>query len=344
MGPIDLRARSHKILEAIILSYAESASPIGSEFLLERYPFGVSSATIRNVMAELEQQGLVTHPHTSAGRVPTDRGYRYYVDLLMPNSRVRPDEEEAIGSLRSVRWDEPEQILEEAARTLAALTHEAGVVLVPQVGHGSFRHLELISMEPGELIGVLISSEGMVRHARVLLRQPLSSQDLLQLEELLNGELAGLSLWEAYSQLQAEAAEWFHGAAEALQAGDLEPLFQEESDVILEGARWILEAPEFRDIERTRRLLKGLEDQRELAEILRKDLSAEGVKVHIGSENRGTSLTDCAIVAAPYRLGAGVTGTIGVVGPTRLNYPRVTSLVNQAARTVTRLFQERLSG
>ena len=199
-------------------------------------------------------------------------------------------------------------------------------------------------MEPSELIGVLISSEGIVRHARVVLRQPLERQELRQLEELLNGELAGLSLWEAYSQLRAEAAAWFCGAAEALQAGDLESLFQEEANVILEGASWILEAPEFQDIERTRRLLKGLEDQRELAEILRRDLSAEEVKVHIGSENRGTSLTDCTIVAAPYRLGAGVTGTIGVVGPTRLNYPRVTSLVNQTARTVTRLFQERHSG
>lgn len=338
----DLRDRSHKILEGIILSYAESANPVGSEFLLERYPFGVSSATVRNVMAELEEQGLVTHPHTSAGRVPTDRGYRYYVDLLMQGARVRPDEEEAIESLRSIRWDEPEEILEEAARILADLTREAGAVLVPQVGHGSFQHIELISVEPGELVGVLIGSEGIVRHARVGLRQPLDREALLRLEEMLNGELVGLSLWEAYSQLRSAAEEWMSRAGEALQLDDLEPLFQEEAAVILEGTRWILEAPEFKDIERTRRLLKGLENQRELAEILRKDLSAEGVKAHIGAENRGTSLTDCTIVAAPYRLGAGeVTGTIGVLGPTRLNYPRVTSLVGQTAQTVTRLFQER---
>lgn len=343
MGTIDPRDRCHKILEAIILSYAESANPVGSEFLLGRYPFGVSSATIRNVMAELEGQGLVTHPHTSAGRIPTDRGYRYYVDLLMQGVRVRPDEEETIDTLRSIRWDQPEQILEEAARTLADLTHEAGVVLVPQVGHGSFRRIELIAVRPGELVGVLICSEGIVRHARVALRQPLAQEELLQLEDLLNGELAGLSLGEAYLQLRTAAADWFRGATQALEAVDLEPLFQEEGDVILEGTSWILEAPEFQDMERTRRLLKGLEDQRELAEILRRDLSAEGVKVHIGSENRGTSLTDCAIVAAPYRLGAGVTGTIGVVGPTRLNYPRVASLVGQSAQTVTRLFQQRNS-
>lgn len=337
----DLRARTHRILEAIILSYAESANPIGSEFLLERYPFGVSSATVRNVMAELEEQGLVTHPHTSAGRVPTDRGYRYYVDLLMQGTRLRPDEEEAIDSLRSVRWDEPEEILESAARIIADLTQEAGAVLVPQVGHGSFRHIELIAIEPGELVGVLISSEGIVRHARVGLRHPLSTQDLLHLEETLNEELIGLSLWEAFSQLRESAEEWLGQAGESLEAADLEPLFQEEASVILEGTRWILEAPEFRDLERTRRLLRGLENQQELAEILRRDLSADGVKIHIGAENHGTFLTDCTIVAAPYRLGAGVTGTLGVVGPTRLNYPRVTMLVGQTAQRVTHLFQER---
>lgn len=336
-----LSDRSHKILEGIILSYAESAVPVGSEFLLERYPFGISSATVRNVMAELEEQGLVTHPHTSAGRVPTDRGYRYYVDLLMQGARVRPDEEEELESLASVRWDEPEEILEEAARKLADLTREAGAVLVPQVGHSSFQHLELISLEPGELVGVLISSEGIVRHVRISLRRAIERQQLHRWEELLNGELAGLSLWEAYAQLSSTAEEWLGEASEAFQWTDLEPLFQEEAAVILEGTRWILEAPEFRDMERTRRLLRGLENQGELAEILRRDLSAEGVKVHIGAENRGTSLTDCAIVAAPYRFGAGVTGTIGVVGPTRLNYPRVTSLVRQAAQRVTRLFQGR---
>lgn len=337
----DLRERNHKILEAIILSYAESANPVGSEFLLEKYPFGVSSATIRNVMADLEEQGLVTHPHTSAGRVPTDRGYRYYVDLLMQGARLRPEEEEEIHSLAAVHWDEPEEVLEGAARLLAGLTHEAGVVLVPQVGHGSFRRLELIGMEPSELVGVLISSEGIVRHVRVGLRRPLEKEALHRLEDLLNLQLAGLSLWEAYTHFRHEAVEWLGGMAEALGVDDLEPLFEDEASVILEGTSWILEAPEFKDIRRTQRLLKGLENHGELAEILRRDISAEGVKLHIGSENRGTSLTDCTIVAAPYQLGPGVTGTIGVVGPTRLHYPRVTSLVCQTAQTVTRLFQER---
>ncbi len=337
----DLRERSHKILEAIILSYAESANPIGSEFLLEKYPFGVSSATVRNVMAELEEQGLVTHPHTSAGRVPTDLGYRYYVDLLMEGSKITPEEKEEIEALGAIRWDEPEVILEEAARMLADLTQEAGAALVPQVGHGLFRHLELIAIEPGELLGVLISSEGIVRHARIELQQAVGREELVLLEERLNEELAGLSLWDAYEQLHSQAGEWLSQVRASMRLDDLEPLFQEEPGVILEGTSWILEAPEFRDMDRTRRLLKGLENQGELAEILRRDLSAEDVKLHIGAENRGTSLTDCTIVAAPYRLGPAVTGTIGVVGPTRLHYPRVTALVRQMAQRLSRLFQER---
>ena len=159
MTRADTKNRKHRILEAIITSYAETESPIGSEFLSERYPFGVSSATIRNVMAELEEEGLITHPHTSAGRIPTDHGYRYYVDLLMERGRLEIPEEEAIQSIAGMKGEEPTVVLQEAARVLSTLTQEAGVALVPQIGHGSFRHLELISVDPREVVGVLISSE-----------------------------------------------------------------------------------------------------------------------------------------------------------------------------------------
>ena len=169
----DLRSRKHRILEVIILSYAETGSPVGSEFLLERHPFGVSSATIRNVMAELEEEGLVTHPHTSAGRIPTDRGYRYYVDLLMQRGRPAPQEEEAIRSVAELKGEDPMSILGEAVRVLSDLTQEAGIALVPQISHGSFRHLQLIPLDHREVVGVLISSEGLVRHARLELAEDL---------------------------------------------------------------------------------------------------------------------------------------------------------------------------
>lgn len=331
----DLRSRNFKILEAIILSYAESGSPIGSEFLLGRYPFGVSPATIRNVMADLEEQGLITHPHTSAGRVPTDRGYRYYIDLLMESDRIRPEEEEAIGSLGTEGDKNPEEILIEAARILSDLTQEAGVALVPQFAHGSFRRLELIYVEPMDLFGVLISSEGLVRHTRIGMNQPLPAQHLARLEEILNSALAGLSMPDACSVLESMQG------AEELDLSGLAPLFQDEASVILEGASWILEAPEFQDIERTRRLMRGLEDRHDLVQLLQRDLATHGVKVHIGSENRGTALTDCSVVAASYRLGAGVTGAVGVVGPTRMRYPRMTSLVSRMAQRIGQVFQEK---
>ena len=131
MAGTDLTARKHKVLEAIILSYTHYGNPVGSEFLLERYPFGVSSATVRNVMAELEEEDLITHPHTSAGRIPTDLGYRYYVDLLMERGRLGIPEEEAIQSVAGMRGEDPTAVLQEAARVLSSLTQEAGVALVP---------------------------------------------------------------------------------------------------------------------------------------------------------------------------------------------------------------------
>ena len=335
MSKIDNKNRKHRILEGIILSYAETESPVGSEFLLERYRFGVSSATIRNVMVELEEDGLITHPHTSAGRIPTDHGYRYYVDLLMERGRLEPQEEEAIQRVAGMRGDSPTAVLQEAARILSTLTQEAGVALVPQISQGSFRHLELIPVDPREVVGVLISSEGMVRHARMALEAELEAQELERLATFLNEEMAGLSLFQAQAQLERAAEHW----GRAMDFAALNSLFREEASVILEGTSWILEAPEFQEVERTRRLMRGLEN-RELVEILMRDLAAEEVKLHIGAENRGTSLTDCTIAGAPYRLRGGVMGTIGVLGPTRMDYPRVTTMVGRMAQAVSRAFQE----
>ena len=342
MANSDLRSRKHRILEAIILSYAETESPVGSEFLLARYPLGVSSATVRNVMVELEEEGLITHPHTSAGRLPTDLGYRYYVDLLMQRDRIAVEEEEAIQLVAGMRGEDPMSVLQEAIRILSSLTQEAGVALVPQIGHGSFRHLELIPVEPRVVVGVLISSEGMVRHARLELETELDDRELDRLAAFLNEELSGLSLFQAHAQLmrifESAQRELVEQWRKAMNFSLLESLFQEEGSVILEGTSWILEAPEFQEIERTRRLMKGLEN-RELVQILMRDLAAEEAKLHIGSENRGTSLTDCTIAGAPYRLRGGVMGTIGVLGPTRMNYPRVTAIVGRMAQAVSRAFQ-----
>ncbi len=341
----DLKSRTHRILEAIILAYAESGLPIGSEFLWQNHQFKVSPATIRNDMVALEEQGLITHPHTSAGRVPTDRGYRYYVDLLMEPRRLHPEEETLIDSVCRLECDEPAQFLEESVHVLSGLTREAGVVLVPKLAQGSFRRLELIPMDQREIVGVLIASEGMVKHGLMELEESIDSEELERIERFLNQELAGMPLSQVPPYLERTLLEatsaFFHLYKRAVDLLRLGPFFQEEPSVILEGASWILEAPEFQDMQRTRRLIKALEEKQELEEILRRDLSAEEVKLHIGSENRGTSLTDCTIVAAPYRLRGGVMGAIGVIGPTRMNYPRVTALVRRMSQAVTRTFQGR---
>ena len=341
----DLKTRSHKILEAVILEYAESATPVGSEFLCKRHGFGVKPATVRNVMAELEEQGLITHPHTSAGRIPTDRGYRYYVDLLMQPRRTRPEEELVFENLGRSRADDPLELLEEAARLLSGLTQQAGVVLVPQLAQGSFRHLELIPMDEREVVGVLIATEGLVKHAMLELEGPVDQDELTRLVRFLNQELAGMPLGQVHPYLERCLLEsqnaFFHLYKRAMDLLSLGPFFEEEESVILEGTSWIFEAPEFHDIQRTRRLIKALENQQEIVELLRRDLAADEVKLHIGSENKGTSLTDCTIAAASFRLRGGMMGAIGVIGPTRMNYPRITAAVRRMAQTLDHLLQER---
>ncbi len=344
MAVTDSKTRSYRVLEAIILSYAESATPVGSETIWQNYRLGVSPATIRNVMVELEEQGLISHPHTSAGRVPTDRGYRYYVDLLMRPRCLRPDEERVLESVSRFSQEEPEAILEEAARALSELTREAGVVLVPKMAQGSFRRMELIRVEPTEVVGVLIASEGMIKHGTLELGEPVDSEELDRIERFLNQELAGMPMSDIYAYLERSLLEttsaFFHLYKRAMDLLRLGPFLEHEPSLILEGTSWILEAPEFQEMERALRLIRSLEKKQELEEILRRDLSADGVKVHIGSENRGTALTDCTVVAAPYRMRGGVLGTVGLLGPTRMNYPRVTALVGRMGQALTRIFQD----
>ncbi len=332
-------------MEAIILAYAESGAPVGSEFLWEHYGFGVSPATIRNVMVNLEEQGLITHPHTSAGRVPTDRGYRYYVDLLMKPGRLMPEEETGIDSFRQPsaagypQLEDPFQTLGPAARLLADLTGEVGLVLVPELAHGSFRRLEFISVDRREVVGVLIATEGLVKHAMLVLEEPVDQEELGRIGRFLNQELAGMPLGQIHAYLERclleTSGSFFHLYKRAMDLLSLGPFFEEEASLILEGTHRVLEAPEFRDIGRTRQLLETLERKEELIEILRKDLAADEVKVHIGGENREPALCSCTIVAAPYRLRGGIMGALGVLGPTRINYPKVTTMVGRMAQAVT---------
>ncbi len=345
MSLSDLKSRSQKILEAIILAYADSAVPIGSEFLQTRHDFGVSPATIRNVMAELEIQGLITHPHTSAGRVPTDLGYRYYVDILMEPKRLSVEEEKQLERLAELKIEEPLELLDKAAHLLAEMTQEAGVVLVPQLAQGSFRQFKLIPVGDQELLGVLIASEGMVKHAMLELEETVGEDLLGQVERFLNQELVGMPLDKVSSYLEQilqdahdDVSQFYRQAMQMLQSSSF---FEEDPSVILDGTSRMFEAPEFQDMERTRRLMQGLENKEELVDILRRDVAADEVKLHIGLENRGTHLTDCTIAAASYRLRGGVTGALGVIGPTRMNYPRITTLVKRMAELVSRSYQER---
>ncbi|MCM8811661.1 MAG: heat-inducible transcriptional repressor HrcA [Candidatus Omnitrophica bacterium] len=342
-----LKSRSHKILEAIILTYAESATPVGSELLWERYDFQVSPATIRNAMAELESLGLITHPHTSAGRVPTDLGYRYYVDILMEPKRLTPQDEEKIRQLGSLGAEEPVEFLKQAAKTLSDLTQVAAIVLVPLLSDSSFRLLKLIPLGPDEVMAVLITGEGIVKHALLDFGELTETGLLEELESFLNGELAGMPLSKIPSYLESLTQQYAEKPISAMLIRTAQnllarpPFLEQNTTLLLEGASKILHAPEFKDIEKARRLLSALENREGLVDILKRDLAGDEVKVHIGFENKGQFLEDCTIAAAPYRLRSGIAGALGVMGPTRMDYPRVTTLLTRMAQTVTRSFQER---
>ncbi len=222
------------------------------------------------------------------------------------------------------------------------------MVLVPQLTQGSFRRLELIPVDPREVVGVLIATEGLIKHSILELVEPMQEDELSRIERFLNQELAGMPLGQIHSYLERSLLEttssFFHLYKRAADLLRLGPFLEEEPAVILEGTSRILQAPEFRDMERTRRLLHVLERKDQLGEILRRDLAANEVKLHIGSENRGTPLTDCTVVAASYQIRGGVVGVIGVLGPTRMDYPKVTAIVGRMAQEVSRALQGRGTG
>jgi heat-inducible transcriptional repressor len=341
----ELSDRERQILEAVIRFYVESAEPAGSRNLSRRFGLGVSPATIRNTMSDLEEKGFLFHPHTSAGRIPTDKAYRVYVDELM---RVRPLESVERFQLAqeiSAGGSAIESILRRAAQSLGVLTQELGVALGPRMEHAILEKLELVRLTSEKLILVLSLRGGAVRTIFIEVPGAIADEALLEVQVVLNERLAGLSLGEIRFSLGTRLRDATTGAGSTellnifLQEGDA--LFDvsmpdDSQAVVLGHASLLADKPEFASGEQMRRLIEMTETRAELAALLRSRSSASGVSISIGSEHGSSLPGGLTLVTAEYHAGS-LTGVIGVIGPTRMSYEKVIALVTHTSSLVTDL-------
>ena len=339
----ELNERSRKILEAIIEDYIDSAEPVGSRAVTRRHAMALSPATVRNVMADLEEMGYLASPHTSAGRIPTDKGYRFYVDTLL---QVRPfsrQEQQRLSRRYSLLGLRADGMLREAGKVLSAISNYTGIVMAPRLNTTVFRHIEFIRLSGGRILVVFVSRSGLVQNKIVQSDEELSLAELEQMGNYLNRTLNGLTIQEVKRKIVEEMTQEKALYDKLLQRAlrfSKEALSEDlGGEIFIEGAANILEQPEFTDLERMKRLFRAFEQKGVLVDLLDQAQQAEGVQIFIGSQNEYREIEGCSLVTSTYSNRSGTIGTLGVIGPNRMPYSLVIPIVDYTARLVSQILE-----
>ena len=338
-----LNDRSREIFRHIVDAYVETGEPIGSRTLSRQLGLNLSPATIRNVMADLEDLGLLFSPHTSAGRLPTEAGLRLFVDGLLEVGRLSREEQENIEGQCAAAGRGVNEMLEEATQTLSGLSRCAGLVVSPK-SDDPIKHIEFVQLGPGRALVVLVSAGGMVENRVVELPVGLPTSSLIEATNYLNARLAGRTLAEAKAQI-GEEIEQHKAALDSLTSKLVEAGLASWSgspsdrSLIVRGQANLLEdVTALEDLERVRALFAALETKEGMIRMLEATSAAEGVQIFIGAESELFGLTGCSVVVAPYtNQREQIVGAIGVIGPTRINYARIIPMVDYTAKVIGRM-------
>ncbi|HSV74523.1 MAG TPA: heat-inducible transcriptional repressor HrcA [Chthonomonadales bacterium] len=341
-----LAGRQQRILRAVVDEYVETAEPVGSEWLAGRYDFGCRSATLRSEMAGMSEMGYLVQPHTSAGRIPSDLGYRYYVDRLMPSDQP-VEGQEPLSSSRGtgIAVDE---LVQHACRLLAAWTSYPSVASAPDIQRDALRQVYLTIASPRRVLLVMLFSTGHVEHRLLSVASGHGERSLQRVSNLLNKRLAGRTLAEVGASTLGELPPELSGDADLLGRVHRSILQASaslaESRVFLEGTSQILRQPEFQNVLALEQVLAALEARSILYQVFSQAVLGQSVTVVIGQESPIELMRQCSVITSPYRIGAQTTGFIGVLGPTRMRYDRAVAAVGLMARDLsTLLTQARLA-
>lgn len=324
----ELDERKRKILKAIIKTYMETGEPVGSRTISKYADLNVSSATIRNEMSDLTDMGYIVQPHTSAGRIPSDKGYRLYVDALM---KEKEDEIAEIRDLMIEKTDKMDKVLKQVAKVLAANTNYATMISVPQYSGNKLKFVQLSRVNPLQLVAVVVSDNNVIHNQIIDLDEEMDDQTILKLNLLLNTNLNGVPIQDINLGMIARLKEQagMHGeiVATVLDAvADTIHVDEEDMEIYTSGATNIFKYPELADKTKASELISTFEEKQQLVDLVKEHMSDTentGVQVYIGDEMPIQTMRDCSVVTATYELGSGMRGTIGIIGPKRMDYENV---------------------
>jgi heat-inducible transcriptional repressor len=335
-----LENRSEQILKAIVSEYVATGEPVGSRTLSKKGEIGLSAASIRNIMSDLTDSGFITQPHVSAGRVPTDLGYRFYVDVLLRPERLDTEEEAMIETLLGNAGLDIRDVLRKSSGVLAGFSRQAGVVASPPADH-TFKSIDFIKVAEDKILVVLVSTAGTIHNKIIFDEDGIKQETLERYSRMLCDMLKDLDLREARerieSELNLERTRVDAMLAKVLRLGHSILMVSSTREVFIEGQINILEDPEFAHIEKLRAVLVAFEEKSNFLKILDKTLEARGIQILIGSEHGVGELDTCSIVAYPIRTKESCLGSIAVVGPKRMDYQKVVPVVSATARIITKI-------
>ncbi|CBE69306.1 MAG: heat-inducible transcription repressor HrcA [Candidatus Methylomirabilis oxygeniifera] len=339
----ELSPRERQILKVIIHDYITSGEPVGSRSIARRHLGHLSPATIRNVMADLEEVGYLSQPHASAGRIPTDSGYRFYVDSLMQHPRLSKVEESRIEQGIRPSRGEAEELVQGVSRILSDLSRYASVVLAPKFAQNTWRRINFVHLNRERILVVLMADSGLVQQKVIAIDELIEQPELDRISNYLNSVLGGVTLHEIRNMIIARMAEerdeFNRLMLRALELSN-KTLEGEEGYVCIGGTANIAHQPEFADINKMKNIFAAFEEKSKLVKILDQCLTREGLRVIIGRESEVREMRELSLIAAPYKSGDHVVGVLGIVGPKRIAYDRMVALVDCTARLVSKLLTE----
>jgi heat-inducible transcriptional repressor len=343
-----LSERSRKILYAVVQSYINYPDPVGSRVVTKRYPFGLSPATVRNIMADLEDMGFLTQPHTSAGRVPTDLGYRFYVDSLVRESELNANIEIEIlqGLYRrlEILKNNIELLLSETTKSLSMLSHYLGIAMSPTPDMTTLRKINLLKYNADKVAVVLFTDEGLIRNKIIAVDADISQKDLNRIATYLNSEFSGFTFDEIkmkiLKEMSREKIQCDHLISKAMRICK-EALCFPLNELFISGLSEVLSLPDFADLTAIRELSKAVEDKHKIIKILDTLSELDGVQIFIGSENEPSELKKLSLVASPCIEDDRPVGVVGIIGPTRMNYAKAIYIVENTAKFISKMISER---
>ncbi len=341
----ELDERKTKILNAIIRNYLDTGEPVGSRTISKYSDLNLSSATIRNEMSDLEELGYILQPHTSAGRIPSDKGYRFYVDNLM---KEKDQEVTEMKEFMIEHTERMEQVLQQVAKVLATNTNYTAMITAPSYQRNKVKFLQLSQVDEEQLLAVIVTEGNLVKNKMISTREALDNETLLKLNILLNSGLNGLSADQinlaTIAKLKEQAGIHSNIVSDVLDA--LAGAFQEDEDleVYTSGTTNILKYPELSDSQKASELLNAFEEKKQLVTLVNETLSSEeqtGIQVYIGDESPIQNMKDCSVVTATYQIGDGMQGTIGIIGPKRMDYENVMDNLKTLKTQLDAVFQKK---